>query len=133
MGYGMLFGKAYVICSLVTFAVAFGVYLMLRYASDNAFARWYMPLWAPFCISMGLICATLLFSLPSKSQWDMGPAIAIIFIGPFLLAFAISLWFRPGEESMNRPALITTGIVILVYAIVTLFLIGSPFWTLRVS
>ena len=127
----MTIGQAYFLGSLGIFGAAYAFFLYLRYARANQFSRWHFPLWAPFAATIALSVVVLLYTMIPKGTWDMGPAVAMIFIIPFVIALALVLFFRPTDDALHKPALIGTGLFYIGYIMGFLYFVVSPIGRLK--
>ncbi len=106
----MTIGEAYLLGSLGLFGVACSFFVYLRYGRANQFVRWHVPLWGPLAATIALRVLALLYTMIPKGTWDMGPAAAMIFIVPFVIALALVFYFRPSDDALYKPALIGMGL-----------------------
>jgi hypothetical protein len=127
----MTIGQAYFLVSLGAFSAGFVLFLYLRYARSNQFAKWHFPLWAPFAATIAISVLVILYTMIPKGTWDMGPAVAMIFILPFLAALVLVLVFRPSDDAFYKPAMIGTGLFYIVYIAGFLYFVVSPIGRLR--
>ena len=123
----MTIAQVFCIFSLVVFVLNYSIFIWLRYYFNNLWARWHVVLWFPLVATLGFCSLNLLLGLIPKSEWDMGPTVSIILIGPFGLAFVLSAIFRPKQESFNLRVLILTCILYSLYLASAVFILTSSF------
>jgi len=125
-------GQSYYLGTLAMFAVGYAVFLYLRYACANSFVKWHLLLWGPFAATLALSVLAMLYAMIPKGTWDMGPAAAILLIGPFLIALALTICFHPSYEAFCKPVAIIFGIFYAAYMLGFLYFVISPVGRLKI-